>query len=951
MGQQIHRDQYSRTNHHSSHPQSASLLRDNKEKILQRFVQKSREILPAANAKSTAALENSLPILLDDIALALENKIHPSSQNIYQDANHGEQRAQLKDFTLDQVLHEYAILRRILFSLLEEEGHLDADATEIILDCLQKGIEEAGREFLTSSTEKQQRLNQEIEIEKNRFKSVMSQMPAGVIFAEGPSGKIIFANKMMRQIFGRELLLVNSFDEYKAREGWHMDGSHLQSHEWPLARAIQKGETVVGQLIRIKRPDGQERILRMTANPIRDEAHSIVAGVVVCEDITEQIHIEQERRKSEEKFQTLLNKVPAIVWHMNKNTEIEYVSFQFQEITGLDPEDAFGTRYLKVLHPEDAGPTQEKIREAKQKESQMNFYHRIKSRTGGWRWMLCRANPIFDKTGGFRGWIGKWTDIHEQKLIEDALKESEAKFRELANTLPMMIWTATPEGYVDWYNDWWYKYLGVPAGTTWDDPEAVPMHPEDVERTKIEWPKAFKAGAPFNTEQRFKQAVTGEYRWHLVRGVPIRDAEGNVTKYVGANTDIHLEKEHQQDAQFLLDVANTFSESLDLNVSLQNLAEKLIQKVGTWCTVELFNGEKTLHPVGVSHHDPEKIEVIKEMRREYPYSPGSLLCPTTVARSGKLHHVKHITEADLKQGTDEKSYGYLKALDLKSLVCVPLISGPTVIGAIMVVSSDEAISEHDKKLIEEVAIRASTAIERTKLYKELGEKNQELDRFAAIAAHDLKSPLITITQFSELLAEDFGDKLGTEGHEYLDFIINAGNRMRLLIDRLLEYARAGSPKKDFKRISTKDAITTVKNNLLAQIEETGTQLTIDEELPEIFGDEVQLQQLFQNLIANAIKFHKPAQAPKIDIEVLDKTDYWLFKISDQGIGMEQRHQERVFEIFSRAHKGQYEGSGIGLAVSKRIVENHGGHIWVESVLGKGTTFFFTLPKLNQYDKA
>lgn len=939
---------FSGTASFSPHPQCAKAIRRNKNQILQDFVTKTREALPAAKEKSTTALENSLPSLLEDIAKALENKILPQSDEIYQDTkNHGKQRKQLKNFTLDQVLHEYSILRRILFKTLEEDGSLDSEATAIILDCLQEGVEGAARKFLEATNEEQQRLTSEIEIEKNRFKTVMSQMPAGVIFAEAPSGKIVFANDRSKTIFGQAIKLLNSIEEYSVREGWHLDGTPLKAHEWPLARAIQNGETIAGDLIKIKRPDGEERILRFTASPIRNDSGEIVAGVVVYDDMTEQLRSEEERKRSEEQFRTLLDKVPGIIWFMNRNVEIEYVSHQFEEFTGLSPEEAaFGNRFTVVMHPDDVENSLNSIHEAKIKEGPMAFFQRIKSRSGGWRWMLCRANPIFDERGSFQGWIGKWTDIHEQKLTEEALKESESKFRELANALPMIIWTATPDGYVDWYNDWWYKYLGLPKGTKWDDLQEQPMHPEDVERTKQIWPESFKHGKPFNTEQRFRHGATGEYRWHLVRAVPVRDAQGTVLKYVGANTDIHLEREHQEDAQFLLEASQIFTETLDLKTSLQALAEKIISKVGTWCTAELFNGEKVLHPVGIAHKDKEKTEIISKMRREYPHTKGNALCPTEVAHSGKMQYLKTVTEQDLKTGVnDEKLNQYLDELNIKSVVCAPLKSGNEIIGALMVVSEHESISEHDKTLIEEVANRASISIEKARLYQELEEKNQELDRFAAIAAHDLKSPLISITQFSELLAEDFAGKLGPEGQEYLDFIINAGNRMRLLIDRLLEYARAGTEKKDFKKVSTEEAVTTVRKNLLAQIEETNTELKIDAQLPEVLGDEVQIQQLFQNLIANAIKFHKPTQSPKINVDVVSKGDHWQFSIKDHGIGMEKKHLERIFEIFSRAHKGQYEGTGIGLAVCKRIVENHGGQIWAESELGKGTTFYFTIPKI------
>ena len=163
---------------------------------------------------------------------------------------------------------------------------------------------------------------------------------------------------------------------------------------------------------------------------------------------------------------------------------------------------------------------------------------------GGPRRLYLNASytPLKDARGAVRAVACLMVDVTEQVEARQRMEESEARFRLIANALPQIIWTATAEFFVDWYNDWWFKYLGLPRGTRWDDPDTLPMHPEDVERTRPMLREAVETGNDFFMEQRFRRGSDGQYRWHLVRGVPIRDSEGRIVKWVGANTDIHDQK-------------------------------------------------------------------------------------------------------------------------------------------------------------------------------------------------------------------------------------------------------------------------------------------------------------------------------------------------------------------------------------------------------------------------
>ena len=234
-------------------------------------------------------------------------------------------------------------------------------------------------------------------------------------------------------------------------------------------------------------------------------------------------------------------------------------------------------------------------------------------------------------------------------------------------------------------------------------------------------------------------------------------------------------------------------------------------------------------------------------------------------------------------------------------------------------------------------------IQLKQLNQELVRSNQELEQFAFVVSHDLQQPLQSITSFSKILTLKHQENLDAEAQQYLDSIAKAGNRMQRLIHDLLAYAQAGQQDQEVERIDSSHLLDKVLSNLQIAISEKKAVVTYDT-LPKVIGNEVQLIQLFQNLIGNAIKFVPPSVQPRICVSVVRREKVWRFAIQDNGIGIPPQYLKSIFEVFQRPQTSQqYAGNGIGLATCQRIVENHGGHIWVESQPGSGATFYFTLP--------
>jgi signal transduction histidine kinase len=262
---------------------------------------------------------------------------------------------------------------------------------------------------------------------------------------------------------------------------------------------------------------------------------------------------------------------------------------------------------------------------------------------------------------------------------------------------------------------------------------------------------------------------------------------------------------------------------------------------------------------------------------------------------------------------------------------------------------DGALTQAQGDLEKRVRDLQREVAERQRAEKRLAEKavelersNAELEQFAYVASHDLQEPLRMVSIYTQLLAKRYGPKLDGSALEFIDFAVDGVKRMRLLIRDLLEYSRVGTRGKFLAMTDCNAVLDLTLNNLEAVIEESHARITRDP-LPVIMADDVQLGQLFQNLIINAIKYHD-SEPPEIHVGCKQEESRWLFWVRDNGIGIDPQYAERIFIIFQRLHgKGEYAGTGIGLAICKKIVERHGGKIWVESELGKGSTFYFTLP--------
>jgi len=262
--------------------------------------------------------------------------------------------------------------------------------------------------------------------------------------------------------------------------------------------------------------------------------------------------------------------------------------------------------------------------------------------------------------------------------------------------------------------------------------------------------------------------------------------------------------------------------------------------------------------------------------------------------------------------------------------------------------AEESLREARDKL--ELKVQERTA-KLNILVEELKRSNEELKQFAYVTSHDLQEPLRTISSFTQLLKRRYENKLDKDADEFMDYIVEGANRMQIMIRALLDYSRVNTRNSEFKPSNFEEILDQTMNSLKTAIDESHAIITRDS-LPILMVDDKQMIQLFQNLISNAIKFRSEDENLKIHVSCQNQeNNNYVFSVSDNGIGIESQFKDRIFEVFQRLHtRDEYSGTGIGLAICKKIVERHGGQIWIESELSVGSTFYFTLPILNETKK-
>ena len=460
------------------------------------------------------------------------------------------------------------------------------------------------------------------------------------------------------------------------------------------------------------------------------------------------------------------------------------------------------------------------------------------------------------------------------------------------------------------------------------------------------------------------------------RWVRLTESKNGSMSILEVNRDITDLRRTLLHLRFLTEASKLLVSSLDYREVLVQIAQRAVPMVADWCRVDLLAENGTLAPLIITHVDPEKVVWAYELSQKTPFDPNAATGVAAVLREKRSEFLADIPDALLvASAKDEEELALARSIGLSSAITVPIVVQERGVGAITLVTTETKrhFTPTDLTMAEELASRVSLAMENVRIYRqlqafsanleamvaertdtlhqlnaELQRSNQELQDFAYVASHDLQEPLRKIQAFGNLLEDEYGPTLG-EGKTYIDRMRNAASRMQILINDLLMFSRVTTKALPFSQVDLNIIAHEVVIDLEALVRKTRGTVEIAP-LPIVEADPLQMRQLLQNLIGNALKFHKPDVPPHVRVSAEmgadpDTGEEWHFlAVADNGIGFDEKYLDRIFTVFQRLHgRGEYEGTGIGLAVVRKIVERHGGVITAQSAIGAGSTFLVTLP--------
>ncbi|MBW4426730.1 MAG: GAF domain-containing protein [Nostoc desertorum CM1-VF14] len=575
-------------------------------------------------------------------------------------------------------------------------------------------------------------------------------------------------------------------------------------------------------------------------------------------------------------------------------------------------------------------------------------------------WFQVHAYPAKDGLSVY------FQDITERRRTAEALRESEERWQLALNGNNDGIWDWNLKTNEVFFSTRWKEMLGYKdheVSNDWDEWTKL-IHPDERDWVLQAFQDHFAKKTPFYVCEYRVQCQDGSYKWILDRGQALWDALGNIVRMVGSYTDITDRKQADEElkrqnlrSQLFAEITLKIRESLQIDEILQTTVTE-VQKLLQADRVLIFQIEP----------DGSGTVVQEAVLPGWPVILGRNLFDPCFKeeyieryRKGRVSAMEDVETAHIQPCHRE----FLQQFSIKANLVVPILVRDNIWGLLLAhqCAVPRRWNNFETELLKQLANQIGIALSQAQLLEkesqqsqELARSNAELEQFAYVASHDLQEPLRMVTSYLQLLERRYKNQLDANADQFINYAVDGARRMQTLINDLLNYSRVSTRGQPFMRVNCSVVLEQAIANLQIAIADSQAVITHDT-LPEVMADATQLTQVFQNLIGNAIKFCKNQQ-PLIHIGVvkpdvnLDReslnpipsADEWLFWVRDNGIGIESQYIERIFIIFQRLHgRDKYPGTGIGLAICKKIIERHGGRIWVESKPGQGSTFYFTIP--------
>ncbi|MFG0329726.1 MAG: PAS domain S-box protein [Phycisphaerales bacterium] len=559
---------------------------------------------------------------------------------------------------------------------------------------------------------------------ERRFREVVSAVPAAIYTCD-QEGRVTLFNEASVKLWGREPVIGKDLwcGSWKI---YSPNGEPMPLDTCPMAVALREGRRIRDAEIVVERPDGTRRQVLANPEPLYDAHGRQVGAINMLLDVTERNLAIEALRRSEEQMRAMLQTLPVGVWLINEEGRIilgNPAGERIWEGAEYVPTDEF--HVYKAWRPgeDDPLPAEEwaGYRAIHHGETTIEETLEIECFDGSRKIILNSAVPIRDDDGSVRGAVVVNEDITDRKKAEYALRESEQRFRMMANSAPVMVWLSSPDQSLNWVNREWLEFRGRSLDDELGSGWLGGLHPDDRASVHGVFDRAFEVREPFEIEYRIRDR-SGEYRWVLNRGVPMHDADDEFTGFIGGAIDIHDRKRAERALQAMARSGAALGGSLDYTETMRRVADALVPAVADWCVVDLLDpAEGSLRRATVMHSDPEKVRFAEELTERYPPDPSSEVGVYEVLRTGRPQVIEHFDEPTLRVATnDDQHYRIVRELGIESAIFAPLVAHGRKLGVLTLVTevNRSPLSDADLPFIEEIARRCALAIDNAQLYQE-----------------------------------------------------------------------------------------------------------------------------------------------------------------------------------------------------------------------------------------
>ena len=645
--------------------------------------------------------------------------------------------------------------------------------------------------------------------------------------------------------------------------------------------------------------DGAKKFVSANCSPILLRNGELVGVVVMLRDITQKKELETSLVKSRDFYLKFLDNLPAIVWHSNKHMEWESVNRTWAELTGKTAQEALGLGWSEAVHLEEMDNLLKRYASAIESQKPFEYEHRLKGADGEYRWVMTMGKPYYDLEGSFAGFMGFTYDITERKDFEVMLEKVSNMYLRILEGFPAIIWRTDSSGKLTYLDKNWEIFSGASAGLVDFKGEDF-IHPEDVQQARKIYLESFNQQQPFESEYRVLRH-DGEYRWLLNIGRPFYDIDQRFDGYIG----------------------------MALDITDRKIAEEGLQRYGVL-------SEKARDIILFVDMDGNIVEANEAAVKAYGYTNQELLSMTIFDLRQEKVKGQAAMEVANRQGIFFETTHYRK--DGTGFPVEVSSQGADISGKRVLLSIIRDISK--RKEVE-------SELKRAKEQAEMANKSKS--EFLANMSHEIRTPINGMMGMIDLtLLTD----LSYEQQENLTIAKGCANSLLNIINDILNFSKLEAGKLTINEVGfdlkalVEDTVRSHSPSALDKRVELNYAFSAT--LPKLVtGDPNRIQQVLNNLLNNAIKFTERGQVDlsiKADRGIDDKYEV-TFKIADSGIGIADHDKDKLFKTFSQVDGSitrRFGGTGLGLVISKQLVELMGGRMWFESQLGRGSNFYFTV---------